>query len=292
MSQSPHLQLGQLENQFYRKKISISDYKRLKWELLKRIHENVETVLPLVRDVRPKKVTDSNNSEFCYIPPGPFICGPQNEYAELNAGIYMATLPVTVREFKVFLAESGWSYPEEDLEALEEICPFPDCPVSHVSWLDAKEYCRWRRSKTDEYYSLPNEIEWELAARGIDGRVYPWGYQEPDSKMVCAQCEKNYESTVPVGSFADNRSPFGCMDMAGNVWEWCLDSFEDPKDPHALRGGSWIHDVEFANCTSKNLQLPRRKKRVDYGGFRLIYLPGDVFEEYQKQMEIDNGKPA
>jgi len=290
MSQSPHLQLAQLENQHYRKKISNADYKRLKWDLIKKIHDQVETVLPLVRDVRPKRVTDSLKSDFCYIPPGPFIYGSDNEYAELKSGIYMAILPVTLKLFKVFLSESNWSYPKEDLEVLEEICPSPNCPVSHVSWLDAKEYCRWLRSKTGEYYSLPNELEWEIAARGIDGRAYPWGYQEPDSTMVCAQCETEFESTVQVGSFASNRSPFGCLDMVGNVWEWCLDSFDDPKDPHALRGGSWIHDVEYATCTSKIFSYPP-DKRSDYTGFRIIHLPGDLFEEYSKQTEAENEKP-
>ena len=290
MGQSPQIRLTQLESQLVGKQISPSDYKRLKWNLLKSIYDDVETVNPVYKQKRNGEIKDSLQSIYCYIPPGPFIFGPEIDYAELKAPIYMAKYPVTVKEFKAFLESSGYNYSQDDLERMHGISPEPDCPVSWVSWNDAKEYCRWLRKETGEYYSIPYEVEWELAARGIDGRSYPWGYREPTAELVCAQGDKAFEHTMPVTSFPENKSPFGCIDMVGNLWEWCLDSFDDPQDPHILRGGSWLHEVEHANCTSKICSFPP-DKRVDYGGFRVIYLTKEMLVEYQKQMELETEKP-
>ena len=290
MGQSPQIRLTQLENQLIGKKISKADYKRLKWSLLKTIYDDVDTVNPVYSRKKTGEVKDSLGIPYCFIPPGPFIFGPDIDYAELKAAIYMGKYPVTVKEFKRFLTESGYNYPQEDLERMDEISPEPDCPVCWTSWQDAKEYCRWLRKETGEYYSIPYELEWELAARGIDGRSHPWGYREPNSELVCAQGDKPFNHTVPTTSLSENISPFGCMDMVGNVWEWCLDSFDDPRDLHVLRGGSWLHDIEYANCTSKVCSFPP-EKRVDYGGFRVIYLTKEMLIEYRKQMETENENP-
>ena len=290
MGQSPQIRLTQLERQLASKQISKSDYMRLKWHLLKSIYDDADTVNPVFARKRTSEVEDSLKSVYCYIPPGPFIFGPSSDYGELKAAILMAKYPVTVKDFKMFIEQSGYDYPHEEIEKMDEISPEPDCPASWISWEDAKEYCRWLRRETGEYYSIPYEMEWEVAARGIDGRLYPWGYREPTSQSVCAQGDLEVEHTVSVTSLPENRSPFGCMDMIGNVWEWCLDSFDDPQDPHVLRGGSWLHDMEYANCTSKICSYPP-DKRVDYGGFRIIYLTKEMLIEYRKQMETENENP-
>ena len=290
MGQSPQIRLTQVENQLIKKQITLLEYKRLKWDLIKSIYDEVETVTPVFAKRKDREITDSLESAYCYIQPGPFIFGAESDYAELKAAIYMGKYPVTVKEFKTFLENSDYDYPEADLEKMNEISPNPDCPVTWVSWEDAKEYCRWLRKETGEYYSIPYELEWEIAARGIDGRFYPWGYREPDCEMVCAQGDKSHEHTAPVTSYPENKSPFGCMNMVGNVWEWCLDAFDDPNDPHVLRGGSWLHGMEYANCTAKICSYPANK-RVDYGGFRLIYLPKDMLIDYRKKMEEESEKP-
>ena len=290
MSQDAHSLLARLEIRFNKGDISAHDYKREKWNILQGLHRQRETIKPIFRDQRKRKLQDSRNVWFNYIPPSPFVFGPDNEYAELKAGIYMATYPVTVREFQIFLENSDWDYPESDLKKMALVSPDPNCPVSHVSWNDAKEYCRWLRKETKEYYSLPNEYEWEIAARGIDGRLYPWGYTQPDSDSACFQGEKRYHGTVPVDSFPDNQSPFGCIGMAGNVWEWCLDGLDDPRDPHILRGGSWRNGVEHATCISQSYGYPP-EKRIDYGGFRVIYLPEGMLQEYRQNMDDDVEAP-
>lgn len=142
----------------------------------------------------------------------------------------------------------------------------PDHPINCVDWNQATAYCTWRRKR------LPTEVEWEYAARGNDGRVYPWGNEAPGAKRLnacgseCAamgmrilhqggakmyDASDGWETTAPVGSFPDGASPFGALDMAGNVWEWTADWYVSyaaaagaiPRDAFRVnRGGGWMNE--------------------------------------------------
>ncbi len=118
-------------------------------------------------------------------------------------------------------------------------------PVVQVSARDAAAFCAWKGLR------LPSETEWEFAARGTDGRRYPWGNTPPGDETearranfgtvtCCAADDRDgYLGTAPVGRFAAGRSPFGLYDMAGNVWEWTASPFPGRPEHVALRGGGW-----------------------------------------------------
>jgi serine/threonine-protein kinase len=139
---------------------------------------------------------------------------------------YIDKTPVSNREFAKFVEVTG--YRPTDSSAARFLSHMParkprkgqeTHPVVYVSWSDAREYASWAGKR------LPTEAEWEKAARGVDGRKYPWGRSEPDAKK--AHYGNKDGGTMPVGSFPQGASPYGALDMAGNVWEWCED-YDDP----------------------------------------------------------------
>ena len=119
-------------------------------------------------------------------------------------------------------------------------------PVTGVSWQDAVEYCRWLGQDLGANIRLPTEAEWEYAARGAEGNLYPWGAED---KKTCRNAgDQKKGAPVAVGSYPCGATPSGIMDLAGNVREWTRDVYGPYKDPHSppaegnrkvIRGGSW-----------------------------------------------------
>jgi len=155
---------------------------------------------------------------------------------------------VTNAEYARFVAATGYTPPrhwmgETPPKALR------DHPVVYVSWDDAVAYAQWAGGR------LPSEQEWERAARGIDGRVYPWG-DEFDAARCNAE-EGSIGTTTPVGRYSpDGDSPCSCVDMAGNVWEWTTSEWEPGTEWRVVRGGAWGSRRRYARCAARVRPTP------------------------------------
>jgi formylglycine-generating enzyme required for sulfatase activity len=203
---------------------------------------------------------------FVWVPPGPFVLGGEYglpvQVVCIEKGFFIARTPVTNAEFARFVEatghvtraeeEGGWSYeaqknvkgynwrhpqgPDSNIEG------HMDHPVVQVNWHDAVAYAGWAGLR------LPTEEEWEKAARGIDGRTYPWG--EAFDAEQCNTEESGIGTTTPVGRYSPGGdSPYGCADVAGNVWEWMLSEHE--RGGRVLRGGSWYYSRDYARCAAR-----------------------------------------
>lgn len=165
-------------------------------------------------------------------------------------GYWIGKYPVTNVQYLAFVRATDHKLPGSWINA-QIPSGKTNHPVADVSWRDAKAYCRWLTTVTGLLYRLPTEAEWEKAARGADGRIWPWGDDRP-TKEHC-NFSWNVKGTTPVGLYPLGTSPYGIMDMSGNVWEWtcslykpypydAADGREDDNeetDRRVLRGGSW-----------------------------------------------------
>ena len=171
---------------------------------------------------------------------------------------------VTNAQFKTFCDATGGVYPNNPDWDPDYFVSKPDYPVVNVTWDQAFAYCAWSHKQ------LPTEAQWEKAARGTDKRLYPWGSDWADGRANLAGGE--YHRSKPVGSFPDGVSPYGVLDMAGNVWEWCADWYEsnyyahsparNPAGPAAatkwrvVRGGGFTSPKTDAVTTNRSKNVP------------------------------------
>ena len=198
--------------------------------------------------------------------------------------VQIAQVPVTNAQYALFVADQKVDPPSHWRSGRppkgEE-----NHPVVRVSWYNAQAYCRWLSDKIGRAVRLPTEAEWEKAARGDqDQREYPWG--DEWAELKCNSYELGLESTSPVGLFTSGASPYGCLDMAGNVWEWCQSQYasypykrDDGREGlsgdavRVMRGGSWSHHRYGARGASRYGDHPIL--RIVDVGFRVVVVsPG------------------
>ncbi len=216
-------------------------------------------------------ISDKDGARLVAVPAGKFTMGSNDGDAderpphEVEVSLFLIDVtPVTNRQFARFAAATGRGMPPEPGFDRSYTTSQPDAPVVNVSFQDAQDFAKWAGRR------LPSEAEWEKAARGTDGRRFPWGNQMPGGAEALANVDgkqDGFAATSPVGAFPAGASPSGALDMAGNVWEWTFDWYDpgyyasvapgakDPDGPPSgsqivLRGGSFTSqpgDVRSAN---------------------------------------------
>jgi len=262
----------------------------------------IEVSRPAPREAEPRPVADGASAvesevaaehgrhvnfqdplvgEMLFVPAGEFVMGSDAPEAAPNEG---PLFRVTLNHF--YLSRhliTNASYDQFQPSHLRKRMPGAGDrhPVVHVSSLEAIKFCQWLSARTRKKYRLPTEAEWEYAARGTDGRKYPWGNYEGRGDLAnFADCNTNfawsdrdiddgYPETSPVGAFPFGASAFGMEDMAGNVWEWCLDYYEpyrpapkvNPRGPttgnrRVYRGGSWKSRFNSLRTTVRGSNVP------------------------------------
>jgi formylglycine-generating enzyme required for sulfatase activity len=249
----------------------------------------------------PGKITLSNGMEFLRVPAGAFLMGSANDdqlafdgekpqhSVEIPYDYWMARFPVTNALYNAYIEAKGMKHPVTGWEKRK------DYPVVNVSWKDALAYCRWlddvMRAELPPglVLRLPSEAEWEKAARGNDGRIYPWGNQFNQNK--CNMREGRKGGTTPVGLYSPRGdSPYGCADMSGNVWEWTHSlwkaypykagdgrEIEKASGARVLRGGSFSDDDRLVRCSYRDSGAP--SGRNGSLGFRLCVSPISLISE-------------
>ena len=195
------------------------------------------------------------------VPGGSFLSGPTKTAREAKS-FWIDLHPVTNGEYRRFVEATGYRapkfWPEGRLRA-------PEAPVVGVSWYDAYKFAAWAGK------SLPTKDQWEKAARGKSGRLYPWGDEFEAAHAVCGRPDQDEPDGVEaVGTHASGASEYGAQDMAGNVWEW-TDS-PDPTDSEQkiICGGSWVDEPTFLRCDEHLAAYP--KDKYDNIGFRCVRL--------------------
>ncbi|PON14814.1 formylglycine-generating enzyme family protein [Candidatus Entotheonella serta] len=218
-----------------------------------------DTPLSTLSPAATTALTDTTLNEMVEVPAGPFLMGADNGFADERPQktIYVKRFwidkyEVTNREFQAVGMQPMQSFGTRYSDAL--------LPVVGVSWFQAATYCRLAGKR------LPSEAEWEKAARGSDGRLFPWGnFWDP-------AFANDGRGPRPVGSFPQGVSPYGAHDMAGNVWEWVRDRYQfrfdgDPdhapnhERPHhermVLRGGAWNYQAVYLRTSYRRHERPR-----------------------------------
>ena len=234
--------------------------------------------LPVLSDDTPIStiVWPADGKDMVFVSGGTFLMGSndgspkhQPEHQMHVADFYVDRWPVTNAEYKKFADATNYPVPNYDVSWCDtrgynwdpKSRTYPDGKADHpvvlVTWEDAMSYAAWVGKR------LPTEAEWECAARGLDGRRYPWGNEFVSGRCNCK--EVGLGATSPVGQFSpEGDTPEGLVDMLGNVWEWTNSLFRPyPYDPddgresrqargfRVLRGASWLNDANVVHCLSR-----------------------------------------
>ncbi len=223
---------------------------------------------------------------WCDVPAGEFIMGSDDGHDDekprrvvrIDRPYRIARYPVTHSQFQAFVESGEYDDPrwwdglaanERNRRVHEASFPYANHPRDRLNWYQAVAFTRWLTARyqaagligADEVIRLPTEVEWERAARGTDGRIYPYGDEFDPAKGNTR--ETRIGMTSAVGMFPDGASPVEALEMSGNVWEWCLNEYEHPERTdiggtarRVLRGGSFDYDQDYARAAARLGNVP------------------------------------
>jgi formylglycine-generating enzyme required for sulfatase activity len=262
----------------------------------------IPSILPTQEPVaEATTVWEKDSSVMVHVPAGDFFMGSRDSDASADGdekpmhsvyldGFWIDKYEVTSEQFARFLNEEGnqeeegvsWVNVEDEGSNIvyksgqyRPRSGYEDHPVTYVSWYGAQSYCQWAGKR------LPTEAEWEKAARGTDGKIWPWGNDWDEDKVNSREAGPGH--TTGVGSYPDGVSPYNCMDMAGNAWEWVADRYQgdyyqaapdhNPRGPdqgvsRVVRGGSWALSQRLTRCAGRFEFIPWVRR--DDLGFRCV----------------------
>jgi formylglycine-generating enzyme required for sulfatase activity len=231
---------------------------------------------------------------------------PMLEWCEIPAGsvtiegvlcavpkFYLAKYPLTYAQYEMFVSDkgyavraywtdAGWAWKGARMQpAFWQDCEWHrgDHPVNGVTWYESYAFTQWHSAKTNRHITLPTECQWQRAVQGDDGREYPWGNGFQAAR--CNTTESALGKTTPVMQYPNGASPFGVLDMSGNVWEWCLSNwtarYQMPEDianegtqVRVQRGGAFDFGPKDALAASRDGTNPSNHRSHD--GFRIAWL--------------------
>ena len=238
--------------------------------LYQQLHEKIQQE----RTSRHEKTASAQSQErsMAVVKAGEFIMGSVTGDADEQPvrrvyvdAFSMDRYQVSVGQYAKFLEATSQSAPPD--WSIMNKSRHQSRPVVNVDWVDADAYCTWAGKR------LPTEAEWEKAARGTDGRTYPWGNELPTGFRANSKKEKwsDHWALTPVGMYEEGKSPYGIYDMAGNVWEWVSDWYDpdyyqtgpskNPRGPlrgesKVIRGGSWGSGPRDLRSSDRDTHVP------------------------------------
>ncbi|QPD06388.1 MAG: hypothetical protein Nkreftii_004162 [Candidatus Nitrospira kreftii] len=239
-------------------------------------HKDMDRLIGHLKQKERRQNITTTPVDMVKVPKGPFLYGDGKTREVIDYDYWIDQYPVTNEKYRAFIeaggyknqqywSDDGWQWKTKNnvtspIYWNASTWNKADHPVVGVSYYEAEAYANWAGRR------LPTEQEWEKAARGEDGRLYPWG--EEFDKDRCNSTGSRIGHTTAVNQYPNGVSPYGSYDMAGNVWEWCASWYDESQSQRVFRGGSWSN-LPVALRASYRYRFPT-DSRLDSLGFRLV----------------------